>query len=221
MRKLLAASLTASILLAFSACSDPLANVAKANVSEAKEVKQEEAKKLGKELKFTNANGGEIKFLSGKVTTDHPGGFSEFSGKLITTDDGKGVKQVEVEIKTASIWAADGTDGKDKTNEKLTGHLKNSDFFNVEKFPTAKFVSTEIKEGGSGGTHTVTGNLTIMETTKSVTFPANITVDGDKVTAKAPMFKIDRNAWGITYKKGPADNLVRDEVGIEFNIKTE
>ncbi|MBX3473775.1 MAG: YceI family protein [Planctomycetes bacterium] len=220
MKHLIVASLTASILLALSACSDPLANVAKANVAEAKEVKEEKATGLGKELKFSHASGGEIKFMSGKRTADHPGGFSEFAGKLVTTDDGKGVKQVELEIKMDSIWSSDGTDGKDKTNVKLTGHLKSADFFNVEKYPTAKFVSTEIKEGGSGATHTVTGNLTIMETTKSVTFPATIKVDGGKVTATAPMFKINRNDWGITYK-GMADNLIKDDVGIEFEIRTE
>lgn len=219
MKKLIAVSLVASILLALSACSDPLANVAKANVADAKEVKEEKAAGQGKELKFSHTNGSEVKFMSGKRTADHPGGFGEFSGKLITTDDGKGVKQVEVEIKTASIWAADGTDGKDKTNEKLTGHLKSADFFDVEKYPTAKFVTTEIKEGATGGTHTVTGNLTIMETTKSVTFPATITVDGGKISAKAN-FKINRLDWKITYK-GMADNLIKDDVGIEFNIKAE
>jgi polyisoprenoid-binding protein YceI len=189
-------------------------------VADAKEVKEEKAAGQGRELRFSHATGGEIRFLSGKRTADHPGGFSEFSGRLVTTDDGKGVKQVEVEIRTASIWAADGTDGKDKTNEKLTGHLKSADFFNVEKYPTARFVSTEIKPGGNGGTHTVTGNLTIMETTKSVSFPATIRVEGGKVTAKAPMFKINRTDWGITYK-GMADNLIKDDVGIEFDIRAE
>jgi polyisoprenoid-binding protein YceI len=44
----------------------------------------------------------------------------------------------------------------------------------------------------------VTGNLTMRGTTKSVTFPANVMMQGDKVMAKA-MFNIDRTAWGLMY----------------------
>ena len=44
---------------------------------------------------------------------------------------------------------------------KLIGHLAADDFFNVEKFPTAKFVISEVKAEANGeNTHVISGNLT-------------------------------------------------------------
>ena len=65
--------------------------------------------------------------------------------------------------------------------EKLTGHLKSADFFDVAKFPKSTFESTEIKAGSSDAkakdaTHTVTGNLTLHGVTRSIQFPAKIAV---------------------------------------------
>jgi polyisoprenoid-binding protein YceI len=50
---------------------------------------------------------------------------------------------------------------------KLTEHLKGVDFFNTEKFPEMKFVSTAIRKTGKK-TGVVEGNLTMLGTTKPV-----------------------------------------------------
>jgi polyisoprenoid-binding protein YceI len=101
---------------------------------------------------------------------------------------------------------------------KLTEHLKTPDFFDVAKFPDAKFVSTEIKAGGEGGaSHTVTGNLTMHGVTKSVTFPATIAVTSDTASVDAD-FSINRKDFGINYA-GAADNLIRDTVAIKLTVR--
>lgn len=206
----LALSMTAlSLILLLPACSDPTGNSASANTSEAKKVVEEK----GKELAFSN-EGSSITFIGAKVTMKHPGGFGKFTGKVVTSDDGKTVKQVDVDIDLESLWAADDGNGADKPNAKLTGHLKSADFFNVEKHPKGKFVSTEIKKDGDK--FTVTGNLTFHDVTKSITFPATITADGSKVTAKAE-FKINRHDWKLDYN-GAVDNAIHDDVAIIFDI---
>lgn len=201
------AALALVALATLAACSDPTANYQAASVSEAREV----TKEAGNELAFSN-EGSKVEFLSGKVTADHPGGFTKFTGKVVTSDDAKSVKQVEVEIDMDHIW----TDDPKKDNAKLTGHLKTGDFFLVKEYPTSRFISTEIKPGGEGGTHTVTGNLTMRGETKSISFPATIKVEDGKVRAKAE-FKINRHDWKVSFR-GAEDNLVRDEVALILDI---
>jgi len=96
--------------------------------------------------------------------------------------------------------------------------LKTPDFFDVAKFPEAKFESTAIKAGGDkGATHTVTGNLTMHGVTKSITFPATIAVTPDTATVDAT-FAINRKDFGINYA-GAADNLIRDDVVMKLAIR--
>lgn len=114
-----------------------------------------------------------------------------------------------MEIDTTSIE----TDEPD-----LTKHLQTPDFFDVAKYPQAKFVSTAIKSGGDkGATHTVTGNLTLHGVTKSITFPATITVTPQAITVDST-FSINRKDFGINYT-GAANNLIRDEVVLTLKVR--
>jgi polyisoprenoid-binding protein YceI len=103
---------------------------------------------------------------------------------------------------------------------KLTTHLKTPDFFDVDKYPRARFVSTSIGPGGdNGATHTVRGNLELHGVTKAITFPATIRVEGDEVDADAE-FAIDRKDFGIIYPGAP-DDLIRDQVLIKLTIRAK
>jgi polyisoprenoid-binding protein YceI len=140
------------------------------------------------------------------VTSSHDGGFREFSGSI--SADADKVTGVNLTIATPSVWS---------DNDKLTGHLKSPDFFNVEAHPTAAFQANSFEKFDSAGfTHRVTGNLTMLGTTKSVVFPATISVNEQEVAAKAD-FIINRKDWNIVYKGSP-DDLVKDDVRIIFDI---
>ena len=54
-------------------------------------------------------------------------------------------------------------------------HLRSPDFFDAERFPTIVFVSTGVEQVGNDH-FTVTGDLTIRELTKPLTF--DVTLDG-------------------------------------------
>lgn len=204
MKTAMTVGLLSLFALLMIACSDATANYANTTAGEAREVTEE----TGTELKFSGDNS-KINFIGKKVTGHHDGGFKKFDGKAIV--DGDTLKQVSVTIDMDSIW----TDDDDADEPKLTAHLKTEHFFDVENHPEAKFVSTEIKQG-DGGSHTITGNLTMRGTTKSITFPADVTLKDGKLTANAK-FKIDRQQWNVHFK-GMEDNLIEDEVGLELII---
>ena len=89
------------------------------------------------------------------------GRFDTFDGRF--TFDAKQPQQskISVEIDMASLNSAHAE--RDK-------HLRGDKFFNVAKFPTASFVSTEFKPGlNKGGT--LIGDLTLKGVTKSISFP--------------------------------------------------
>lgn len=150
-----------------------------------------------------------VEFVGSKVTGSHNGGFKTFSGTAELTPDHASVASIHVDIDMNSTWADD---------PKLTGHLKAPDFFDVAKFPKSTFETTAIKPGGDkGATHTVTGNLTLHGVTKSISFPAQITVADGGLTL-ASDFSLNRKDFGITYS-GMADNAIRNEVVIKLDVK--
>ncbi|MFO0658952.1 MAG: YceI family protein [Polyangiaceae bacterium] len=156
---------------------------------------------------FSNA-GSKIEFVGAKVTGKHDGSFGVFSGTISTpADPTKGTVSVKIDMSSMT------TD-----SEKLTGHLKSAEFFDVAKIPEAKFTSTAIKAGGDkGASHTVTGNLDLHGVSKSISFPANIKVTDSGVEVSAE-FGINRKDFNITYP-GKPDDLIKDEVLLKLNIK--
>jgi polyisoprenoid-binding protein YceI len=122
------------------------------------------------------------------------GGFAKFSGKAQV--DGKTLKSLSVEIDTASI----GTQ-----IEKLTNHLKSPDFFEVRKYPTAKFESTKIDS--SSGTTQITGKLTLHGVTKEITFPATVEIGDGGLKLKSE-FSLDRTEYGINYDPSKVEKKV-------------
>ncbi len=147
-----------------------------------------------------------VSWRGAKVTGAHDGGFNTFDG-TVTVNEGT-VTGVNVMIDMNSIYS---------DNDRLTGHLLSEDFFSAPTYPEGRFEATSFTVADSdSATHMVTGNLTMRGTTNSVTFPANITVTADRVSAEAD-FIIDRQNWGIVYA-GQPDDLINDEVRIMFDI---
>ena len=148
-----------------------------------------------------------IEWTGSKVTAKHDGGFKTFRGNITVADGAPEKGFVNVEIDVDSLWT---------TPERLVGHLKSKDFFDVETFPKATFVSSKIEKGGEKG-HIVTGNLTFHGVTKSISFPASIKASPASVDVDAE-FAINRKDFGLSYA-GAADDLIRDDVVIRLNVR--
>lgn len=107
----------------------------------------------------------------------------------------------------------------------LEKHLKNDDFFGVEKFPAANFVIKKVAT--SGNVLNITGDITIKGVTQSITFPATVVWNADKtVTATAEKITIDRTKFGVQYKSKSifsniGDNFIYDDftIGVKLVAK--
>ena len=159
---------------------------------------------------------GDVLFTGSKVTGSHDCKFAEWSGSFRLAEGKAEGGALKFEIKTASA-IADYKEPND-WSKKLEEHFRSAEFFDVVNHPTANFESTEIKAGGeNGATHTVSGKLTIRGTTKDVTFPATITVEGGKVQAKT-QFSINRKDFGVQYP-GKPDDLIREGVVLSIDVR--
>jgi hypothetical protein len=109
-------------------------------------------------------------------------------------------------------------------NGKLVGHLTSADFFDVAKYPTAKFVITSVED--EEGTLAITGNLTIKDITKSITIPAMISSENGITTFTSETFIINRTDFNVKYgSKSFFDNLkdkfIDDNMELSFVVITK
>lgn len=172
-------------------------------------------------------DGDEIKWVGFKTYAD-----TEHNGTLQVKDGTLKVENGQVvggtfTIDMTTIDDQDLPEDGDFNQAKLEGHLKSEDFFHVEKYPTATFTITSVKEAGanneSGASHMVSGNLNMRGVEKNVTLPANINVGDETVSVETPEFVIDRTQWQVMYNAANGTNVesLAKEQLIDNNIKLE
>jgi polyisoprenoid-binding protein YceI len=118
--------------------------------------------------------------------------------------------------------------------DKLERHLKGLDqgkedhFFNVEKYPVARFDITKVTEleGSENGNHMIYGDLTIKGKTNPVGMTAMVKMDGNMLKASVNEMVIDRTLWDVNYNSKKIfsdiqDNIIHDEVKFDFGITAE
>ncbi|MEM1093393.1 MAG: YceI family protein [Bacteroidota bacterium] len=200
MKKSLSFLTMALLIVAVSACGDGVGDAPQATTGDAVAA---DAAATG--VSYTiDTEASALNWRGAKVTDAHDGGFNAFSGTIMV--DGETVTGVEIEVDMTSMWS---------DNERLTGHLMSEDFFEVETYPKGLFALTSITPGDS--LHTAMGNLTMLDSTRGISFPVDVAVvDENTVTASAD-FIIDRQEWGISYPGRP-DDLISDDVRIMFDV---
>jgi polyisoprenoid-binding protein YceI len=196
---LLTAFAATGILL--TGCSNPADNTESATVADAVDA----VKSVANASIYSIHSDSTISFVGSKVTGSHDGGFKSFEGEIAVAN-GKIVAPSKITIQMDSLWS---------DNDRLTGHLKNADFFDTANIPTAEFAVTSMRDTPQGPE--LTGNLTLHGVTKSISFKPEVSISDSEVTLKAE-FDIMRFDFDIVYK-GKADDLIRDEVVIKLDVK--
>lgn len=219
-----------SSLFLIAACTNaPKSDEAK--TAEAKEVSQEKNSEVWK----LNTSDSKIEWIGTKVTGYHVGNVPLKNGEInVKNGEVNGGKFV-MDIANMQVIGPKSVDSA--SSQKLLGHLKSADFFDVTKYPEGIFELTGVKPYNGKAvkdttdprqeeinkykvtdpTHLVSGNLTLKGITKNIEFPARITVTGNTAEAIAK-FNIDRKDWGIVYP-GKPDDLIRDAIHLGISIK--
>jgi len=148
-------------------------------------------------------------------TAFHLGRTSKRFGKVFLKDAEILVNENKVSNATITVdmlsLTVENFDEGDPKIEKLKSHLLDNDFFKTETYPTSKFELTNTEPSDKDGyAYIFTGNLTILETTKSISFYANANIDGDKINIHSEEFTIDRTDWNLTYNTEGTEGVAKD-----------
>ncbi len=118
---------------------------------------------------------------------------------------------------------------KEASRTTLETHLKSADFFDVEKYPTAKVEILSARPTGEvppAAPYSVVANLTIKDVTKEITFPATITFNDKTGVAEykaSAQMVLDRTDWNLTYGSGNffkelGDAAILDDMTLGFEL---
>lgn len=151
-----------------------------------------------------------------KLTGEHTGTIQLTKGELKVENGAVTAGNFTIDMNTIKE-TVDETNADAKTYAaKLEGHLKSADFFEVETYPTSEFVITKV-EG-----NTISGNLTIKGITKEISFPANVNVTDNGLTATAE-FTINRADWQVKYGSATffdnlGDKVISNDINYKINL---
>lgn len=138
------------------------------------------------------------------------GRFNTLEGAFTYDPDAdESAQKVSVTIDTSSVDTNYAERDKDLRSER---------FLDVEKHPQATFVSTGYTGDKDGGT--LTGDLTVNGTTKSITFPIRRIAEGDDPwggyrAGFEGEYTLMRNDFGLTTNLGPKSWAVELEFFVE------
>lgn len=131
-------------------------------------------------------SGSTIEFTIKNFGFNTKGSFTGLDGKIRFDPRDPGKAAFDVSIDAATV----NTD-----NNMRDGHLKKESYFDVEKYPRIRMVSTSVT-GGDNGKYVFNGKLTIKEKTKDISFPFTAVQTGGDITFKGS-FAMNRRDFGV------------------------
>ncbi|MGR6972912.1 YceI family protein [Streptomyces cynarae] len=149
------------------------------------------------------------------MVTNVKGSFKDFTGTLHLDGSDPSKSTASIDVKMDSIE----TGSADRDN-----HLKSSDFFRIDEHPTMTFRSTRAEALG-GDDYRITGDLTILGTTKPITIDLEFNGAakdpfGNERVGFEGKAEILRSEWGLTWNAALETGgvLVSDKIKLVFDI---
>jgi polyisoprenoid-binding protein YceI len=149
------------------------------------------------------------------MVTNVKGSFTDFTGTLHLdgADPSKSTATIDVTMDSIETGNAD-----------RDGHLKSSDFFKTDEFPTMSFRSTKAESLG-GDDYRITGDLSILGVTKPLTIDLEFNGAakdpfGNERVGFEGKAEILRSEWGLTWNAALETGgvLVSDKIKLNFDI---
>ncbi|MEZ5382507.1 MAG: YceI family protein [Microthrixaceae bacterium] len=149
------------------------------------------------------------------MVTKVRGSFNDFEGSGHFDVDSPANSHLELTIQAASI---------DSRNADRDGHLRGSDFFDMETYPEITFASTAVDQVDAD-TYRVSGDLTIKDVTNPVTVDFTYTGTAvDPFQNQRIGFEgsttVNRKDWGLSWNAAldAGGVLVGEKVTLEFEV---
>lgn len=217
--------LLALFAFGLASCADNNSNAESAETSEEKEAAEASTSASNYTIDTDRSI---IRWQGYKPTGQHHGTVNFQSGNLSVQNNM--IESGKATFDMTSITVKDENMSEDNRT-KLQRHLKGEiegqedDFFNINQYPTANFEITNVSniENDEGGAVMVSGNLTIKDVTKEISFKTNVNLmENDELRAETDWFKVDRTRWNINFKsKSIFDDLKNDFINDEIGLKIE
>ncbi|MFJ8112246.1 YceI family protein [Streptomyces sp. NPDC096132] len=149
------------------------------------------------------------------MVTNVKGKFNDFTGSLHLDGGDPSRSTASIDVKMESI---------DTGSADRDGHLKSSDFFKIDEFPTMTFRSTSAEALG-GDDYRITGDLSILGVTKAITIDLEFNGSakdpfGNERVGFEGKAEILRSEWGLTWNAALETGgvLVSDKIKLNFDI---
>lgn len=163
-----------------------------------------------------------VEWVGKKPTGQHTGTIGLQSGSL-TVDNGKVTGDFTIDMNSITVTDITEADGKLDLEAHLKGTGKEDGadhFFNVKTYPTGTFKLTSF-DGAN-----VTGDLTLKGKTKTISFPATLTITDNEVTLESKPFEINRVDFGVNYASKSVfgdlkDKFINDEIELVVKVKAK
>lgn len=170
-----------------------------------------------------DASASNINWVGEKPTEKHTGTISLSDGEVSVNNGQIEAGKFTIDMKSITVTDLEG-ESKGNLEAHLMGTVegKEDHFFNVETYPTATFELTGVSV--IDGKNMVEGNLTIRNKTNNVSFPANVSMQGDAMMLESDAFTIDRTQWDVNYGSKSifddlGDKFISDDITLTITLK--
>ena len=148
--------------------------------------------------------GSKIHFVIKNFGINTGGDLAGTEGKIVFDAKKPASSSFDVTVKVSTV---------DTDNEKRDDHLKSDEYFDAEKYPVIRIVSTSIKQGADLMHFNFTGKLTIKNVTKTISFPFTAQKKGAGAIFQGN-FEIDRTDFGV----GSGSAVMADKVKVSLSV---
>ncbi|WP_306533383.1 YceI family protein [Geobacter sp.] len=164
-----------------------------------------------------------LEWIGRNLNKRHNGSISVQTGELVIADGKLSAGTIVLDMTTISNADLQDPDWR----VMLIRHLISDDFFGAERYPTASFTlngwEAQAEASPEAPQGIVTGELTIRDVTRPISFPATVAPQQDGSIQAHAAFDIDRTLWNVCYGscrlfEHLGMHLVHDMISLELFI---
>lgn len=153
--------------------------------------------------------GSKVHFIIKNFGINTGGDLTGLKGRIYFSPDSLNVSKFDVSVVVSTI---------DTDNNMRDKNLTESEYFDASKFPLIKLVSSKISKTNktAEGFYFFSGNLTIKEVTKAISFPFQAKKINDSYLFTGD-FEIDRSDFGV----GEKNIVLSNKVAVSLSINSK